>query len=222
MDNTNDSRTSITVLAILLFVLAALTHAVAAQRAVAINESGSSILSGIELEWLPATAVSELGTIDLTELAGVEIQIRDFADLRNEKNVLGENREFLAGGVLRQVTTSDNVAGWTKAHFEGLLEQFGFSVVPSTDQADVILEAEIRRLMVVENSGFEGEVGLFIRARSRTGETLFEGMAGGFSKRFARSYRASSYLETLSEALVDAVSGLVRSQGFRTGLSSVT
>lgn len=211
------NKSSVTVLGILLFVLAALTHAVAAQKAMEASEH-PGMLDRVELSWLATTDVAQLEPINLTGISELTIEVREFVDLRENPTVVGENRMFENHGLIKQVTTRDDVGLWTANQLEALLREFGFRTVEAG--GDVVLSGEIRRLMVVETGAYEGEVGLFLRALGREGDVRFEGMTGGLVRRFGRPYDSRNYVEAMSEALLEAVHRVVSTQDFREGLAA--
>jgi hypothetical protein len=212
----DSNKNSVTVLAILLFVLAALTHAVAAQKAMEASEHPSH-LENVRLGWLAVTQASELDPVNLTGIAGLKIEVGTFLDVRDNPLVVGENRMYERQGLIKQVTTQDHVGRWASRNVGSLLEDFGMNTVEQ--DGDVLLTGEVRRLMVVETGAYEGEVALFIRAQDRTGQVCFEGMTGGLVRRFGRPYDGDNYVEAMSEALMEAVHHVLSSTDFRLGLA---
>lgn len=211
-----ESRGSLTLLALILFVVAALTHAVAAQKAISSGTLAGGALAGVPLRFAPTSQLGELGAIDLTGLGELTIELGDFTDLRPEPELLGEYRTYQERGVVKQVTTRDDVSTWVRQSLGQLLQDFGLEVVEQG--GDVVLSGQIRRLLVVEDSAYEADLGLFLTATDARGTTRYQGMISGFQRRFGRSFRSDGYTEALSDALVEAVHRLVTTENFRRSL----
>ncbi len=207
---------SITILAVTLFMLAALTHVVSMQNALAGRDMGS-VLGELDLSWRPVTELAELGPIDLTGWGQMRIEVADFVDRRANPALVGENRTWAEDGVVQPVTTQDDVADWAASHVRLVLEEMGLEVVESG--GDIVLSGEVRRLFVTEDRSYLGEVGLLLRATDPLGKTRFLGTTGGVTRRFGRSFERDTYVEALSEALLEAVHRVVTTDGFRRALA---
>ncbi len=62
---------------------------------------------------------------------------------------------------------------------------------------------------------YKGEVGLKVRLRSKSGAVIWEGTTVGSAERWGSSYKAENYYEALSNAALQAVYGLLKSDAFR-------
>lgn len=172
-------------------------------------------LSGIPLVWKPTDA-GKMGTVNLTGIDRTKIEIGPFTDGRDKPATIGENREDEKGAVY-PVTTSGKVADFCATNLADTLRGLGLTVVK--EGGDVVLTGEVAQFFVTETNTYLGDVKLKLTVAGKDGAALWTGMATGTNKRFGRSYKAENYYETLSDSLLNAVSGLVGDEGFRKALA---
>ena len=89
-------------------------------------------LEGIPLVWKPTTNVATLGAVDLTGLTNVKVQVARLSDKRDDRALIGENREKQPP---RKVTTPDDVGGFVTDHMKSVMKGSGLSVVNSGGSA---------------------------------------------------------------------------------------
>lgn len=167
---------------------------------------------GIALLWTPTTEMSELGSINLTGISNVKIEVQAFNDAREEGEEIGRNIE---DDDPKLVTTPDDIASFVTEHFRDTLDNLGFTTVDSG--GDVVLNADIRRFYVEEEDTYEGDVSLKVSI-TKGGKEVYAGIAGGSTTRWGRSYKDENYYETLADSLIDLVYDLASSDGFREAL----
>ncbi len=189
----------------------AVPKAVPENTAASNDYAGSSLLD-IPLLWKPTETISALDTIDLTVFQNATFTVKPFNDLRKKPSEIGENVEKSSFSQIRYVTTRDNVAAWLTDRFEKILAEFDLSVVK--DGGTLLLEADIVKFYVTEESVYKADIGLKVRMRSKNGEVLWEGMVSVSSNRWGSSYKADNYSEALSNACIDVVYNLLKSDSF--------
>lgn len=174
--------------------------------------AGSKAFQGVPLVWKPT---SEVGSISHSGLSGVVLSIAKFTDSRKNKGEIGRNIEDVHK--IKTVTTSDNVGTWTTDQFSDLLKRHGFTVSQS---GNAILTGDIVDFYVDEDSNYKSRVSVKLKVANTSGKTLWEGVMSGSASRFGRSYTLENYYETLSDAMIDAVNGLLRQTDFMESLKS--
>jgi hypothetical protein len=181
--------------------------------------SGSAMaskdLSNIPLVWSPTQSFAEFGAVDLNGISNVKVQINGFTDVRKNPALIAENHEK---NPVRQVTTKDNVAAFLTDHVKDTFTKAGLNVVDSG--GDVVVSGEIRDFFVNENDQYVGNVTVYVTVTNTAGKVLWQGVAGGGSTNFGRSYKADNYYETLSNSVLKLSNGLLSSQGFHSALQS--
>lgn len=181
--------------------------------------SGSAMaskdLSNIPLVWSPTQSFAEFGAVDLNGISNVKVQINGFTDVRKNPALIAENHEK---NPARQVTTKDNVAAFLTDHVKDTFTKAGLNVVDSG--GDVVVSGEIRDFFVNENDQYVGNVTVYVTVTNTAGKVLWQGVAGGGSTNFGRSYKADNYYETLSNSVLKLSNSLLSSQGFHSALQS--
>ena len=163
------------------------------------------------LVWKPTPVLSEsTERINLTPFANQKIAFLPLVDNRQDKGLLGENREKAQA---RFVSTPDAVAPYVSAQLLNLMKESGLPVTDKADGATIVVSGELLRFSVIEKDTYQGEFRALLQARS--GEKLvWKGMAVGRATRFGRSYKLENYHEVLSDCIVEAVSRLLSDQIF--------
>jgi hypothetical protein len=170
-------------------------------------------LEGIPLVWKSTTNVATLGAVDLTGLTNVKVRVARLGDKRDAPGLIGENREKQPP---RKVTTPDDVAGFVTDHVKSLMKGAGLSVVDSGSSATV--KGEILQFFVAETDTYKGDVRIHFSVINAAGKVMWNGVVGGSSTRFGRSYKDENYYETLSDSLIDATYNLLKTPGFHDAL----
>jgi hypothetical protein len=176
------------------------------------NEYADSSLLNIPLVWKPTETISALDAIDLTAFQNISFTINPFNDLRKKPSEIGKNVEKRISDKIRYVTTRDNVAAWLTDRFGKIISEFDITVV--NNGGTLLLEADIVKFYVTEESVYKADIALKIRIRSKNGDVLWEGMASVSSNRWGKSYQADNYNEALSNACIDVVYNLLKSDSF--------
>jgi hypothetical protein len=173
--------------------------------------AGSSLLN-IPLLWKPTETISARDAIDLTAFQNASFTIKPFNDMRKKPSEIGKNVEKKTPARVLFVTTGENVAAWLTDRFGKILSEFDISVVK--DGGTLLLEADIVKFFVTEESVYKADIGLKVRIKSKNGDTLWEGMVAVSSNRWGSSYKADNYYEALSNACIDVVYNLLKSDSF--------
>lgn len=178
-----------------------------------------SLHSDIPLVWKPSGDLSDSGAETLSEttnsLSTHRYKIMKFTDVRKNKKEIAKNIENKKE---KLVTTRDDVADWCTSKFKDILNQRGLSVVE--DNASVIITGEILQFYVIEGEKYKGDVRVKISAENASGKILWQGILIGNDTRFGRSYKLDNYYETLSDAYLGAVKGLLKNAEFNMALSN--
>ncbi len=169
-------------------------------------------LQNIPLVWKPTDDISSFDVIDLTVYENAKFSVASFRDMRKEKTEIGTNVERRSGADAMPVTTKDDVAKWITERFAYILEQFGLEVAPAN--GNFIVEADILRFYVMEDSVYKADVALKVRVKNAAGEIVWAGITNGSSKRWGSSYKAENYYESLCNAYLEAVHGLLTADTF--------
>ena len=172
--------------------------------------SKTKLLEHIPLEWRPTSAL-QLGT---TQMTVSTVTIAPFTDGRDNKELIGENRE---DATPKPVTTTDDVGAFVSTNIRELFNQAGLKTVDSN--AEVIIKGEVKQFFVREESTYKSTVVIHLTVIDQAGKTLWNGLASGEATRFGRSYKAENYYEVLSDAVVNTVSSMLQAAEFRNALS---
>jgi len=167
-------------------------------------------LEHVRLQWRPT---SDLG-LGAREMSQVPIQFEIFQDVRDNKELIGENREDAQP---KPVTTTDDVGGFVSTHMRELFDHGGLKTVDSN--AAVTIKGEVTQFFARENSTYKSEVAVHLTVLGSDGRTLWSGVASGAATRFGRSYKLENYYEVLSDAIVNTVSSMLQSPEFQKALS---
>jgi Uncharacterized lipoprotein len=172
--------------------------------------SKAKLLEHIPLHWRP-TSTLQLGT---TQMTASTVTIAPFTDGRDNKEVIGENRE---DDTPRPVTTSDDVSTFVGTNIRRLFDQAGVKTVDSN--GEVIIKGEVKKFFAREESTYKSTVEIHLTVIDQDGKTLWNGLASGEATRFGRSYQAENYYEVLSDAVVNTVSSMLQAADFRKAMS---
>jgi hypothetical protein len=168
------------------------------------------ILTHMPLQWRPT---SELAT-GTTDMDATTIRFEPFQDVRNDKEKVGENLEE---DPPKPVTTSDDVGAFVSTHMRALFDRAGLKTVDG--EAAVTIKGEVRQFFARETSTYNSQVEVQLTLVDRDGKTIWKGIASGEATRFGRSYKIENYYEVLSDAIVNTVSSMLRSEELRRALS---
>jgi hypothetical protein len=175
-----------------------------------VASSKTKLLEHIPLQWRP-TSELRFGTAQMT---ASPVAIATFTDGRDNKEVIGENREDKEP---KPVTTSDDVGAFVSTHIRQLLDQAGIKTVDSN--GPVTIQGEVKRFFVREGATYNSEVAIHLTVIDQNGKTLWNGLASGEATRFGRSYKADNYYEVLSDAVVNTVSSMLQAAEFQKAIS---
>jgi uncharacterized lipoprotein YajG len=172
--------------------------------------SKTKLLEHIPLQWRP-TSDLRLGT---AQMIASPVTIATFTDGRDNKEVIGENREDTEP---KPVTTSDDVGAFVSTHIRELFNQAGIQSVDGND--GVTIQGEVKKFFAREGDTYRSEVAIHITVIDQNGKTLWNGLASGEATRFGRSYKADNYYEVLSDAVVNTVSSMLQAAEFQKAIS---
>ena len=157
----------------------------------------------VPLIWKPTNDLYS-GSSTLTGMYSEKFTVLPFVDLRGNKKEIAKNIE---GNKEKSVTTKDDVALWCTDRFKTIFQQYGLAVVDN--QGTVTLKGEILNFYITENNLYRSNVGIRLTAEGLNGRILWQGLITGNAKRFGRSYSLDNYYESISDAYLEAVSGLL-------------
>jgi Uncharacterized lipoprotein len=172
--------------------------------------SKPTLLEHIPLQWRP-TSDLRLGT---AQMSASPVTIATFTDGRDNKEVIGENRE---ADDPKPVTTSDDVGAFVSTHIRQLFNQAGIKTADGN--AGVTMQGEVKKFFVRERDTYKSEVAIYLTVIDLNGKTLWKGLASGEATRFGRSYKAENYYEVLSDAVVNTVSSMLQAADFQKAIS---
>ncbi len=175
-----------------------------------VASSKTKLLEHIPLQWRP-TSDLRLGT---TQMSASPVAVATFTDGRDNKEVIGENRE---GDESKPVTTTDDVGAFVSMHIRQLFDDAGIKAVDSNGA--VTIKGEVKKFFVRERDTYQSEVAIHLTVIDRDGKTLWNGLASGEATRFGRSYKAENYYEVLSDAVVNTVSSMLQAVDFQKAIS---
>jgi hypothetical protein len=147
-------------------------------------------------------------------MTAATVTIAPFTDGRDNKEVIGENRE---DDIPKPVTTTDDVGACVSTNIRRLVDQAGVRTVDSN--GEVMIKGEVRKFFVREESTYKSTVEIHLTVIDQNGKTLWNGLASGDATRFGRSYNAQNYYEVLSDAVVNTVSSMLQAADFRKAIS---
>ena len=173
--------------------------------------SKTMLLEHIPLQWRPTSSL-QLGT---TQMTASTVTIVPFTDARDNKELIGENRE--EDDTPKPVTTTDDVGAFVSKNIRQLFDQAGVKTVDSN--AKVIIKGEVKQFFVREASTYKSTVAIHVTVIDQDGKTLWNGLASGDATRFGRSYQAENYYEVLSDAVVNTVSSMLQATDFQKAMS---
>jgi hypothetical protein len=145
------------------------------------------------------------------------VTIATFTDGRDNKEMIGENRENDAP---KPVTTSDDVGTFVSKNIRQLFDQAGLKTLDSN--GEVIIKGEVKKFFVREESTYKSTVEIHLTVIDQDGKTLWNGLASGEATRFGRSYQAENYYEVLSDAVVNTVSSMLQAAEFQKAMSGAS
>lgn len=172
------------------------------------------LLTDMALQWTPTVEIDELEPPASAEgIGALSFEVTGFVDERRDTAMIGENREEKKP---LPVSTRADVPAWVAEGFRDVLSRLGLRVVDHG--GDIVLSGALRRFFVTETHTYDGEVAVWVTAKTPGGELLWEGVVTGASHRFGRSYKADNYNETLSDATFYAAARLLQDDSFRTAV----
>jgi hypothetical protein len=115
------------------------------------------------------------------------------------------------------ITTQTKINNWLKQQVTTTMRQMGAKIDQNAGQTR--LSAEIQRFHVTEGQTYKSDVALIFTLRNQAGVVLWEGLSSGSATRFGRSLSDENYSEVLSDAVLEAVHGLLSQPGFRSALA---
>lgn len=142
-----------------------------------------------------------------------KFKILPFVDQRSNKTEIAKNIE---DGREKPVTTRDDVAVWCTDKFKAIFKQYGLAVVDGHET--VAVKGEILNFYVTEDNLYRSNVGIRLTAERPKGKVLWQGLISGNAKRFGRSYSLENYYESISDAYLEAVSGLLNNHEFKNAM----
>lgn len=173
-----------------------------------------ALLKDISLKFTPTSSLADYENLDLSGLSSVSISLGNFIDERENKELIGENREDEDKGKILQVTTAIPVSDFLKEVYKKLLKDVGIKIV---DGSQKILEVNIVKFYVEERNLYKAEVWLDVKLK-KDGYLIFSERVMGSVKKFGRSYKLENYLEVLSDAIIDGFASLFQNGKFTKAL----
>src|SRR5687768_5155217 len=161
------------------------------------------------LEYIPTSTTG----VTLPTASGVSVRVGDFEDKRENPAQLGINREKKAG---LPVTTESSVSDFVELALARELKTAGVSVVK--EGGTHVIQGEILQLGVDLDGTYQGKASLRVVLEDASGKELHSTVVRGEIARFSMLEGSESYLQTLSDALIEAAEALMLDEGFRTAL----
>lgn len=172
--------------------------------------AATRLLEHVPLQWRPTSDLNS-GTVSVND---VPIHIEPFRDVRSNKQAIGMNLEE---DTPKPVTTNDDVGAFVSSHLRELFTLAGLNTVDG--RGAVTIKGEVRDFFVRETTTYHSELAVHLTVLGRDGRKLWSGVASGEARRFGHSYKLEDYYEVLSDALVNAVSSMLKSTQFQKALS---
>lgn len=173
------------------------------------GEDAAPVDKAVKLTWLPKDTLSDVPASAMSVLAGQSLKVFPLVDRRPSPQVIGRNMEEKTP---RAVTTKDDVGLFVGTQLAGLLHEVATPVV--TEGETRVLTGEVAQYFVNEDNTYNATVVLRLTLLDSQERVLWRGVAAGRSRRWGRSFSAENYQEALSNALIDAVKGLVQDPAF--------
>jgi hypothetical protein len=139
---------------------------------------------------------------------GTAIQIEDFQDARDDRELIGENREEATP---KPVTTSDDVGPFVADHVRTLLTSAGVNVVDGN--AAVIIRGKVTQFFVTEIDHYNSQVTVQLAVVGRNGRMLWSGAVSGEARQRGHSYKLENYYENLSTAVYKLTESMLQNPG---------
>lgn len=168
------------------------------------------------LDYRP-TESSDGSSIDLTGLSSTVLQVHPLGDRRDPKESIGKNLEEEDKGTLLVTTDSDVADFVTRTLRKELL---GAGIEVADERANRILRGDVLEFNVELNKKFRASVKIKVEVTDAGGKELYTGLATGSANRFSFKESCANYLEALSDALFDALQGLLNNESFLRSLRS--
>ena len=143
------------------------------------------------------------------------VYVAPVQDGRTDKDRIGENQENTPP---TPIYGDSSPTEFVRAVVAEQFNNNGVTVVASADGADAVLAMTLNRFWAQESPNYDAQVVLAVEVRSRSGAALWSGTASGHDGTFGRSLSAENYQQVLSNAVVNAVSGLVAKPQFQEAL----
>lgn len=167
------------------------------------NTRKFTLAEGLWLEWKPTEEVPRFGRNALLAFRGKKVQVRSFADAREDEQLIGRNLE---GKETRLVRTRTDVGVWCSSQLAVLLRQS--TVKTAEEDADLVIAGKVTDFMVEERDAYRATVSLALTVADSAGKVRWSGEVTGRAKNWGHSYSAENYLEVLSDALLHALDEL--------------
>ena len=179
--------------------------------------AGGKSLAGASLAWSPTSTIQsfDLPPLDLTAFQGVQIVVAPFTDSRDDKALIGINKE---DSMPKTMKTGDDVAAFVTTHTRDILKGLGLPITDKADGAAIVLSGEILRFIVNEKDTYSGDVRIKLTIRNGQ-RVVWQGLAMGRATRFGRSFKLENYQEVLSDSLMEALARMVADSTFLQVLS---
>ena len=175
-----------------------------------IGVANAGTLHDIPLVWKPTDNISEMEYIDISYLKKHQIKVNNFSDQRENMNEIGRNTE--KESKIKLVTTKDNIAAWCTDRFKYVTREFGVNI--SDASPTIIIDGEIERFYVREQSTYKAEIVIRITAKTSVEGIIWEGLIKGNSSRWGKSYSADNYYEALGNAFIEAIYEWLKDDSF--------
>jgi hypothetical protein len=173
----------------------------------------AAVLKGIPLVWNPSDAIGTYSAIDLTAYKNAQFVIKPFTDARAQPADIGLNTEKRFSTRDTLVTTNQSVADWLTDKFSKVFSQLHTNVV--TGNGTFFVDAAVVKFFVTEGSDYNANVSVKVTLTAKDGSVVWEGTATGTDTRIGRSFKAENYNESLSNATISAVHGLLNNDSFQ-------
>ncbi len=169
-----------------------------------------ALLKDVTLRYKPTSTFADYPDLNLSGLSNIKIKLGDFIDERENVKLIGENREDEDEGKILPVTTKSSVPDFLKETFGILFKDLGIGI---SESSNIIFNLNIKKFMVIETNLYRAEVSFNV-SLLKNGNLVYDENVRGSAKRFGRSYKLDNYLESLSDAILDAFASLFKNERF--------
>jgi uncharacterized lipoprotein YajG len=173
--------------------------------------SHPGVVAAFPLEWRGVDAAPTPSAAVVDGMRGHVFHVEPFVDKRPADSPIATIEEDT-----HTVQTPTDVAAFCTKQFTDLLTAAGARIGEGASAVD--LRAEIMDFKVIEGGFYNGEARVHFSIQSG-GQSKWEGVYDGKSKRWGRSHSPDNYNEALSNSFAEVVRNLIQDDSFGKALA---